>query len=254
MAKKIFLVVFLCLMITACSLTPESVSAATVNSDITIETTPTPTVTQTISSPTSIPAYDPLLILIVDNEHPITQEYIDTQITPNLVDFTDYWTEETYTPIIARKIMVNKICLDDLVLLIKDAKKAGITLNILSGFRDYVAQQIVLDKVHGDTTLVAKPGYSQHHTGLAIDFTSPDVNDELGSNFADTDEFLWLSENAWQYGFVQSYTSVHDGIQPEPWHFYYLGRDLTKQYLELKEEGKVKDLFDFQNLLQPAQP
>ena len=70
-------------------------------------------------------------------------------------------------------------------------------------------------------TVVARPGTSEHHTGLAIDFNG--VKDD----FYKTKEYSWLMSNAANYGFILRYpqnkTDVTNVIY-EPWHFRYVGK------------------------------
>ena len=65
------------------------------------------------------------------------------------------------------------------------------------------------------------PGYSEHHTGCAVDFISKDSY-SLSVNFEKTDEFKWLMNNANKYGFYLSYPkSNNNGIMYEPWHWTF---------------------------------
>lgn len=89
------------------------------------------------------------------------------------------------------------------------AKSAGINLIIDSGFRTMEEQQALYAAYQAGTgNLAAKPGYSNHQNGTAIDirvngsFTSP--------------EYLWLKANAADYGFVNTGATFS---QPEPWHW-----------------------------------
>ena len=63
-----------------------------------------------------------------------------------------------------------------------------------------------------------KPGTSQHHSGLALDFTSYGIGKliDIGLHFESTKAGTWLAEHAWEYGFVRSYTGSHDGIKTSP--------------------------------------
>ncbi len=67
---------------------------------------------------------------------------------------------------------------------------------------------------------VAPPGYSEHHTGLALDFCSQSLE------FANTQEYQWLLDNAANFGFIQSYpefNTTQKGCSYEPWHWLYIG-------------------------------
>ena len=79
----------------------------------------------------------------------------------------------------------------------------------------------------------ARPGYSEHQTGLALDITTRLAEDE---EFVNTEEFSWLKENAHKYGFILRYPEGKEnitGYSYEPWHYRYVGIDVaTKIYNE----------------------
>ncbi|MBQ9939352.1 MAG: M15 family metallopeptidase [Oscillospiraceae bacterium] len=113
-----------------------------------------------------------------------------------------------------------------------DAKKQGIKLEIISGFRSYQTQQNTYNgwvkqygKEYADT-ISARPGHSEHQSGLAMDVNS------LKFAFADTKEGIWLAENCWKYGFIIRYPEGKEditGYKYEPWHIRYLGKELAKK-------------------------
>ena len=128
------------------------------------------------------------------------------------------------------------------------AKKAGITLCGISGFRSYELQKSVYNKYTrqlGEKTaeiVSAKPGSSEHQTGLAIDISAKSLNYALTNSFANTREGKWLAENAAEYGFIIRYPKGKEAITGyvyEPWHFRYIGRelaiDITRKGLSLEE-------------------
>lgn len=112
--------------------------------------------------------------------------------------------------------------------LIADAKADGCNIMVVSAYRsvDYQAGLIQRKLKAGQTiedilTVNTAPGFSQHHTGKAVDFTTPQIND-LTEAFENTAEFAWLLQNACRYGFVMSYPKNNpEGIVYEPWHWYY---------------------------------
>ena len=83
-------------------------------------------------------------------------------------------------------------------------------------------------------TYSARPGTSEHQTGLCIDFMTTSMND-LDESFQYTDAFKWLSENAHKYGFVLRYPADKvdtTGYKYEPWHYRFVGREAaTEIYL-----------------------
>ncbi len=113
------------------------------------------------------------------------------------------------------------------------ARREGIILAPLSGFRDEATQKYLFFEVKKhrkqDTStraeVSAPPGYSEHHTGYAIDIgdgKAPGTN--LETSFADTPAFRWLEKNAAKYSFELSFPENNpQGISYEPWHWRYVG-------------------------------
>ena len=105
----------------------------------------------------------------------------------------------------------------------------GVALTIVSAYRSVDRQaEIVRDKLACGLTLEAvfaasaPPGYSEHHTGRAVDLSTPGTK-ALETVFEDTDAFRWLQRNAAAFGFVMSYPRANPfGYVYEPWHWCYL--------------------------------
>ena len=106
------------------------------------------------------------------------------------------------------------------------AAQAGIILVPISGFRSIARQaEIIRGKLHTGQPLeailrfVAAPGFSEHHTGRAIDIGSPE-HLELDEDFVHTAAYRWLEAHAGNFGFRLSYPrDNHNGIGFEPWHW-----------------------------------
>lgn len=76
------------------------------------------------------------------------------------------------------------------------------------------------------STLVAMPGYSEHHTGLVVDFTTYNSQTDSYREFDGTGDFAWIMENCHRYGFINRYPEGKEKltlIDNEPWHFRYVG-------------------------------
>lgn len=106
------------------------------------------------------------------------------------------------------------------------AANDGLELWVCSGFRSYDYQATLYDSYANDygketaDTFSARPGYSEHQTGLAIDVNYAD------DSFAETPEAAWLAENCYKYGFIIRYPKGKEaitGYQYESWHVRYLG-------------------------------
>jgi D-alanyl-D-alanine carboxypeptidase len=126
---------------------------------------------------------------------------------------------------------------DALVLMAAAMKKAGAgTLVLNSGYRSYASQKIIhaakvaqLGLKAGEA-LAARPGYSEHQTGLAADVSAYKQGCAIYTCFSATKAGKWLAENAWQYGFVIRYpygqTKI-TGYQFEPWHLRFVGLEIA---------------------------
>lgn len=109
----------------------------------------------------------------------------------------------------------------------ESAEKAGVTLLLISGFRSVEAQRDILRrKLDAGTrleeilTVNAAPGYSEHHTGRAVDIGTPGCP-PLSEEFETTVAFAWLKEHAARYGFRLSYPRQNPfGVIYEPWHWF----------------------------------
>ena len=118
------------------------------------------------------------------------------------------------------------------------ARRAGIALASNSAYRSFDSQTAVYDQdlhAHGlaaADTLTARPGYSEHQTGLAIDIGAVSGRCSLSACFASTREGRWLASNAWRFGFVlrypKGYTAI-TGYDFEPWHYRYVGAQLATE-------------------------
>ena len=110
------------------------------------------------------------------------------------------------------------------------AQRDGIELQIVSAFRsvDYQRQIIQRKREAGQTLdqilrVSAPPGFSEHHTGRAIDLTTPGIR-PLTEEFESTDAFVWLVRRAKEFDFTLSYPrNNRHGIAYEPWHWRHEG-------------------------------
>lgn len=121
----------------------------------------------------------------------------------------------------------------------EDASKEGIILNIRSGYRSYNTQISLFDRYAQDdgseiaNTYSAKPGHSEHQTGLALDITNRNTHLAPGDWFDDTPEAKWLYKNAHNYGFVLRYPQGKEhvtGYIYESWHYRYVGLEHSKNF------------------------
>src|SRR5690606_37608630 len=120
----------------------------------------------------------------------------------------------------------------------------GVQVNVYNGWVNQLGQA-------GADLTSARPGHSEHQTGLAVDISSVPAVCALDQCFADTPEGKWLAAHAHKWGFVLRYpngkTSV-TGYEFEPWHYRYVGVDLATA---MHETG-IRTLEEFFGL--PAAP
>ncbi|WP_426427617.1 M15 family metallopeptidase [Staphylococcus equorum] len=118
--------------------------------------------------------------------------------------------------------------------MINDAGKQDFQLILISGFRSYFKQLRLFyiyanrDGLKKAKTYSAKPGYSEHQTGLAFDVASPGLDESIKEQFQYTKESKWLQDNAHNYGFIIRYPKGKEhitGFMYEPWHLRYLGKE-----------------------------
>lgn len=122
------------------------------------------------------------------------------------------------------------------------SSEAGLTLASNSAYRSYSSQQSIYD---GNDALTARPGFSEHQTGLAIDIGADSGKCSLAACFGTTAEGEWLAANAYRFGFIMSYPDGLDaitGFEYEPWHFRYIGTTLSN-YMHDHGIRTIEELF-----------
>lgn len=134
---------------------------------------------------------------------------------------------------------VAPIAADSLGEMVSTARVEGAELAVTSAFRSYERQA----QVHGDLVaqygragaeaLSARPGHSEHQTGLAVDVIDLGARAcDLHPCFADTPGGLWVAENAWRFGWIIRYRPGEEAVTsyaPEPWHLRYVGVELATE-------------------------
>jgi LAS superfamily LD-carboxypeptidase LdcB len=126
------------------------------------------------------------------------------------------------------------------------AIKAGVRLLLISGFRDRTRQARIFAKqiarkgsLGAALQLVAPPGFSEHHTGYAMDLGDalyPKTH--LETTFENTPAFRWLSRSAARFGFELSYPPGNAvGVSYEPWHWRYVGSKKGKTLFSAAKGG-----------------
>lgn len=163
-------------------------------------------------------------LVLINKQHPIPEDYQFTLGT------------------IKGSMQCDERIINDLLAMLQVAKNDGVNLAICSPYRDLNRQEILFNKKikiymgQGMSYMeaykiasqaVTVPGASEHQIGLALDIFS-DTYTSLDEGFADTEAGKWLAEHSCEYGFILRYPSGKEyitGIEFEPWHFRYVGKD-----------------------------
>lgn len=154
--------------------------------------------------------------------------YLDSNYIPENLELLD----SSYAK---SGIYLVKEAKDNIERLINDAKNDGMNIRVISAYRSYSYQEnlynnyVKNDGVEMADTYSARPGYSEHQTGLVVDVTRAYDN---FNNFENTDEYNWMLENAANYGFILRYPKDKEDITTysfEAWHYRYVGVELAQK-------------------------
>ncbi len=173
-------------------------------------------------------------LILVNNSVPFQGENPETAVV--LENKTSSYKVKDSTVVLQTKAIeaLNRM-LDDFY-----ARSGLEDVMVISGWRDPEKQETLygedlLETGKTDSTLVAKPGYSEHHTGLALDFGLLPKSDGFGRSYDGEGEYAWINENCGDYGFILRYPADKmeiTGIEYEPWHFRYVGVPHSRLIME----------------------
>jgi D-alanyl-D-alanine carboxypeptidase len=116
--------------------------------------------------------------------------------------------------------------------------ETGLELQSQSAYRDFSAQTRIYNQdvagqgQAGADLNTARPGTSEHQTGLTIDISALPGQCSLAECFGDTPHGQWLAQNAWRFGFLLRYPADKvevTGYRYEPWHYRYVGTELSEE-------------------------
>lgn len=168
--------------------------------------------------------YDKKYEILINKSNPITEElvknYTLVNVDNNLYDGITL-EEETYNNYLKLK---------------ENLLQRGYYINIKSGFRTLKDSQNIYNSYKSQKGInyaekyVAKPGTSEHNTGLAFDFVISTSELATKSNY-ESDEYFYLENIAYLYGFIIRYPKEKEtitGYNYEPWHLRYVGKTLAK--------------------------
>lgn len=200
--------------------TSDNTEIATVNSIGKITGVGVGSCTVTVRSQDNPNAYAEVSVTVTPYVAPVEPEI--TYINGILIANKTYALPSTYNP------GVDPVANEALQQMFAAAKAEGYDLFVRSGFRSYATQKSLYNSyVNRDGKAAAdrysaRPGHSEHQTGLAFDIN------KANSSFAGTPEAKWLAENCYKYGFIIRYPEGKEAITGyiyEPWHVRYLGVD-----------------------------
>jgi len=163
------------------------------------------------------------ILVLVNKKHCLSPDYVPPDLTRPDINFT-------FSEDLPKKLM-RKEAAEALTRLFEQASSKGITLLGVSGYRSYQTQKEIFEnkaRLQGEAQAnrtSARPGQSEHQTGLAMDITCPSVYN-LSTSFGSTPEGKWVAQNAADFGFIIRYQKGKEGITGyiyEPWHLRYVG-------------------------------
>jgi len=173
------------------------------------------------------------VLALVNKEHTLPEDYVPHDLVIPDVRFP--FTEDL------PKKQLREIAAEALEELFAAGDEAGMDLFAVSGYRSYERQDAIfaanVDE-HGEeaaNTFSAKPGESEHQSGLTMDITSPEVDYDLTTEFGETEEGKWVKEHASDFGFIIRYPEEKEDIteyQYEPWHLRYVGKKAAKEIMK----------------------
>ncbi len=126
----------------------------------------------------------------------------------------------------------SRLAINAFIEMSKAAKKDDMDIVINSAYRSYEDQEKISNtylELYGQGYVdkyVAKPGFSEHQTGLCFD-----IGSRNSKVFAESNEYKWMLENAYKYGFILRFPKKYElitGFRSEPWHYRYVGKNIAK--------------------------
>ncbi len=163
-----------------------------------------------------------IYLVLVNKTYKLPRDYIPSNL--ELIS-TEFSNENKYLRTEAKEAFEN---------LSRDAKALGYKITAVSTYRDYAYQEKLYNEYIEEKGLEyadncsARPGHSEHQTGLAVDVEGSN-NDY--DEFENSKEFTWMKDNAYKYGFILRYPKGKEkitGFKYEPWHYRYVGVDTAK--------------------------
>lgn len=183
-------------------------------------------------------------VALINGKNPLPDDY-DKNVRASLVTIDATLRNNNYVTDIHKDVYPY------ITAMVKAAQAEGVNLKVWSPFRSYGDQRVLFEnqvkRQNGDeekaATVVARPGTSEHNTGLCADFNMAD------DKFESTPMYTWMVENAEDYGFVLRYPKNKTditGVIYESWHWRFVGintaKEMNKLGLTLEEYVEYKEI------------
>ena len=190
-------------------------------------------------------------LLLINGEHALPDDY-DTKVREYLVEIDPQYRNNNYVT------QIHKDVYPYITAMVAAAQADGVNLKVWSPFRSYAIQNDLfkaqVNRVGGDEekaeTVVARPGTSEHNTGLCADFNM------ASDTFESTPMYTWMCENAEDYGFILRYPKDKQhitGVIYESWHWRFVGINNAKlinelgvtleEFIEMKKYDPAMDMY-----------
>lgn len=171
------------------------------------------------------------LWVIVNKQHPLSPtSYIPTDLLVPGVKLRLSGSEE--------QMQIRAVVEQPMKDMFNDAQTTGFTLSLGSGYRSYNLQKqfyngyVSKDGQASADRLSARPGHSEHQSGLSFDVEITDMKCHLEKCLGETADGKWIAANAYKYGFIIRYPEGKEditGYDYEPWHLRYVGVELATE-------------------------
>lgn len=172
------------------------------------------------------------LLILINKENPVSRDYKPDDLVPvkyfapNRSEAGRYMREEAA---------------EQFHKLVEAAAAEGHEIVMTTAYRSYGFQQILWDNYVANegeaaaSRFSARPGQSEHQSGLAVDVSSPSVEYDLTDRFGEIEEGMWLAKHAHSYGFIIRFPKDREditGYMYEPWHIRYVGEIIASEIYE----------------------
>ena len=161
------------------------------------------------------------ITILINKNNKLNSNYIPNDLEPISLKYS------------CKDKLLKKEAKEQFELMASDALKENMHIIAVSTYRSYDYQEKLYNHYiekygfYYAEVCSARPGHSEHQTGLAVDISDLSLDYD---NFIHTKEFIWMQNNSYKYGFILRYpkASFHiTGFKYEPWHYRYVGIDIA---------------------------